>query len=362
MIRVEGLSVRFGPFHLQDISLEVKEGECFVLLGPSGAGKTLLLESILGVRRPERGRVLLDGRDITHRPPEERGIGYVPQDLALFPHLSVKENILFGPKVRRMSKAEVERELERWAEWLNLHPFLHRTDVRTLSGGEKQRVALARALIVRPRILFLDEPFASLDAAIRRELQVQFRSLQRTLGVTFFQVTHDHEEAFLMGDRIGILMEGRLEQVGTPEEIRRRPANLRVARFLLMQNLFEARVERMVGEQMECSLGPLRMLVAAPQALRPGQRVFLGIWPEEVWLAHPDRPLPPARRVNLFLGRVEDILNLGTHQWLQVRVPSPNGIGIGVALSPLAFRSIRPRIGEEVRLQMPPEAFCVFEE
>jgi ABC-type Fe3+/spermidine/putrescine transport system ATPase subunit len=362
MIRVEHLSVRFGTFRLRDIHLEVREGECFVLLGPSGAGKTLLLETIMGLKRPERGRVLLDGRDITRLPPEQRGIGYVPQDLALFPHLSVRENILFGPKVRGLPREEAERELERLATLLNLHPFLERRDVLSLSGGEKQRVALARALIVRPRVLFLDEPFAALDEAIRRELQIQFRTLQRTLGVTLFQVTHLHEEAFLMADRLGILMEGRLEQVGTPEEIHRCPANLRVARFLLMNNLFEARVERWEGRRAVCSLGPLRVEVETERPLQPGQVLRLGIWPEEIWMARTDRPPSAHRQVNLVSGYVEDILNLGTHQRVRVRVPDRHGLPLEVALSHLAFRATRPRIGGSVRLQLPPHAFCIFPE
>ena len=235
MIQAEGLHACFGGFHLQGVDFAVEPGESFFVLGPSGAGKSLLLEALLGIRHPCRGRVLLGGQDVTRAPPEQRQVAYVPQDLALFPHLSVRENLLFGLRARGRQQAEASQRLEHWVNLLDLHGVVDRREVGTLSGGERQRVALARALINDPRVLFLDEPFSALDAALRRRLQIEFRELQKRHEVTVIQVTHDPEEAFLMADRMAILMAGRIEQVGTPAELYNRPANLHVARFLMLQ-------------------------------------------------------------------------------------------------------------------------------
>ena len=207
MIRVESLSARFGDFQLRDITLDVEAGSSLVVLGPSGAGKTLLLETVLGLRRMQQGRVLIDGRDVSSLPPEERGVSYLPQDVALFPHLSVRKNILFGAGARQF-KHDASVELAKLVRLLDIGRLLDRRDVRSLSGGEAQRVALARALVVRPRILLLDECFSSLDVPLRRQLREEFRQLRHSLDVTVALVTHDQEEAFLLGDQVAVLMTG----------------------------------------------------------------------------------------------------------------------------------------------------------
>lgn len=358
MIRVTALSVSFGSFKLEDISLEVPDGSSLAILGPSGAGKTLLLESVLGVKRPERGRVFLDGRDVTYLPAEERGVSYVPQDLALFPHLSVKENILFGLTARgRTSSAN--NELARVTRLLAIDNLLQRCDIRTLSGGEKQRVALARALIVKPKVLFLDESFSALDSYIRRQLQEQLWELKRSLGLTLFQVTHDHEEAFLLGDRIAVVMDGRLEQIGSAEELNARPANLRVARFLLTRNLLAAKYQGERGDYSVVSLGGVELYLAARPS--PGvARCHVGIRPEEVVLIRPGRPLRESQRVNLFRSRVETIVNLGHRQLLKLRVAK--GLSFDCALSPRAAREIKVAEGDEVTVHLRPESVLFFPE
>lgn len=243
MIELRELGLRRGGFSLRGVNLRIAGGECFVLVGPSGAGKTLLIESVLGVSQPDTGQVLVDGRDVTRLPPEQRAFSYVPQDLALFPHLGVRDNIAFA-RQRRVPREEVTRAVREAAGWLGIAHLLERPSVADLSGGEKQRVALARALVAAPRALFLDEPFNSLDAALRLELCRELGDLRRRMGLTTVLVTHDHHEAFVLGDRMAIMLDGRILQVGTPEEVYRRPANVEVARLLLVENLLP--VERAV--------------------------------------------------------------------------------------------------------------------
>jgi len=360
VIRCEGLSLGFGGFRLEGIHLEVEAGESFFLLGPSGAGKTLLLEALLGIRRPEQGRVLLDGRDVTRLPPEARGVAYVPQDLALFPHLSARENVLFGLGARGQVPGDAEDRLERWAELLNLGEVIRRMDVRTLSGGERQRVALARALVTEPRVLFMDEPFSALDASLRRRLQLEFRDLQRRLGLTLVQVTHDPEEAFLMADRMAILMGGRIEQTGLPGEIYNRPANLRVARFLMLQNLYPGRIgaRTQEGYQRVELLGGGISLVATPVDRFPeGSPVVVGIRPEEVILIRPDRPPDTARQRNLLLGVVTGWVDLGHYRLVRLQV---SGLELDSWLNIRAAREYPMEVGVEVWFHIRPWSFCLL--
>ena len=193
MISVRNVTVRFGRFALRDVSLDIKNGDFFLLLGPTGAGKSLLLETILGITRPDQGEIRLNGKNITLLPPEDRQIAYVPQDLGLFPHLSPQDNILFGAKIRRIDERTVKRRLSYLTTQLQLDHIMERPDISTLSGGEKQRVAFARALITKPTVLFLDEPFSALDAYIRRHVQFQLKRLQKAVNLTVFHVTHDQE-------------------------------------------------------------------------------------------------------------------------------------------------------------------------
>ncbi len=235
MIRVEDLSVSVGNFDLREVSLELREGGCLAILGPSGAGKTLLLETAMGARRPDRGHVLIDGRNITDLPPEARRIAYIPQDLALFPHLSVRQNIAFG--LSRSARRTVSDALDRIVTMFNIQHLLDRRDIATLSGGEKQRVALARAMIVQPRVLFLDEPFAALDAATRSDLLRSLRMLRQATGTTIFLVTHDLDEACFLADEVAIMMRGRVTEYGPRDRVFRRPRTIAVARFLNIRNI-----------------------------------------------------------------------------------------------------------------------------
>jgi len=360
VIRVDGLSVSLDGFRLEGIDLRVDPGESFFLLGPSGAGKTLLLETLLGVYRPGGGRVLLDGNDVTELAPEKRGIAYVPQDLALFPHLTVRQNILFGLTARRATGPAAEERLDHWVRLLDLGSVIERKDVRTLSGGELQRVTLARALITEPRVLLMDEPFSALDASLRRRLQLEFRDLQQRLGLTLVQVTHDPEEAFLMADRMAILMGGRIEQTGRPTELYNRPANLRVARFLMLQNLYPARVgartadgyQRLVLEDGSASFEAL-----PAEGFPEGSTAMVGIRPEEVILLRPDRAPDTARHRNVHLGVVESWADLGHYRLVRLRVGK---ISLDAWLNIRAAREYPMEPGAEVWFHIRPWSFCLL--
>ena len=231
MLKLENISKDWKEFKLRGISFEVKRNEYFVVLGHSGAGKTLLLEVIAGIHKPDSGKIYLDNEDITEKPPEKRNIAYMPQNYALFPHLSVYDNIAYGLKVRKVEKVEINRIVHELAEVLGISHLLHRKP-KTLSGGEQQRVALARALAVKPKLLLLDEPFSNLDVATRLKLVEEMKRWHRELGFTAIHVTHSFDEAMALGDRVGIIVKGKIEQVGSCSEVFSKPKSVEIAEFL----------------------------------------------------------------------------------------------------------------------------------
>ncbi|MER3543252.1 MAG: iron ABC transporter ATP-binding protein [Chloroflexota bacterium] len=242
LLEVHHISKAFGSTPvLRDVSLRVAEGETVVLLGASGSGKTTLLRIIAGLETPDSGRVTFDGRDLAGVLVHRRGFGLMFQDLALFPHLNVFDNVAFGLRMAGLSRAEVAARVEEALELVGLSGFAHR-DVHTLSGGERQRVALARSLAPRPRLLMLDEPLGALDRVLRDQLIAELRDILKGVGVTALYVTHDQAEAFVLADRIALLHQGKIEQEGTPEEVYRHPATPFVARFLGLTNLLPGRV------------------------------------------------------------------------------------------------------------------------
>ncbi|MEA1958684.1 MAG: ABC transporter ATP-binding protein [Chloroflexota bacterium] len=241
MIETKKLTVDLGDFVLEQADLSVEKGEYFIILGPTGAGKTVLLEAIAGLHPIKSGEIWIDGADITCLEPEKRGIGFVYQDYVLFSHLSVKENILFGLKRRRRPRDEANRTLDWLVELLGIGHLLDRRP-DTLSGGECQKVSLARALSTNPEVVLLDEPLSALDPQQREGVQKELLSIQRRLGQTFIHVTHDFEEAIALGDRIAVLGDGRILQTGTSEEIFRQPNSEFVARFAMLRNIFTGEV------------------------------------------------------------------------------------------------------------------------
>ncbi len=232
VLRVEGLSAAWGPAPVLDrVSFDVGPGEMFVLLGPNGSGKTTLLRCVVGLERPTGGRVRLDGVDVLGQPVHRRGIGLMLQEAALFPHRTVAENIAYAPLLQHRGRTEVEEEVARQVELVGLTGFEDRRPDQ-LSGGERQRVALARTLAARPRLVLLDEPFAAIDPERKADLRAEFRRVLRAAGISSVLVTHDRPEGLFLGDRVGVLFDGRLERVGPPAAVFEDPGTDRVARFL----------------------------------------------------------------------------------------------------------------------------------
>jgi molybdopterin-binding protein len=356
-VEVRDLEVDLEEFRLCDINLDIADGEYFVVLGPTGAGKTVLLETIAGLHRPPRGRILLAGQDITHAPPERRGIGFVYQDYALFPHLSVAGNIAFGLKLRKMGRGDIEERAAAIGRLLGIEHLLHRRP-KTLSGGEAQRVALARALVVEPRLLLLDEPLSALDPETREALQRELGRIHQELGTTTVHVTHDFEEAVALGDRIAVLREdrvgdvkreGRIVQVGTPEEIFRRPANEFVARFVGVRNVFR-------GEARTAEDGYKLVIVNGVEIAAVTElegSVHASVRPEDIVLSR--QPLLSSAR-NAFGGHIIDISDRGTIVYITVRVP-PDFICM---ITRRSLEEMALREGMEVHVAFKASAVHVF--
>jgi putative spermidine/putrescine transport system ATP-binding protein len=245
-VRFDGVVKRFGDFiAVHGIDLEVREGEFFSMLGPSGSGKTTCLRMIAGFERPTEGRIWLGDRDVAGLPPFEREVNTVFQDYALFPHYTVQENVEYGLRVRKVAKASRAEQAREALRMVQLEGFEDRKPA-ALSGGQRQRVALARALVMRPRVLLLDEPLGALDLKLRQAMQVELKDIQRRVGLTFIYVTHDQEEALTMSDRLAVFSQGRIEQVGTPAEVYERPATDFVAGFVGVSNVLEGEAARAV--------------------------------------------------------------------------------------------------------------------
>jgi molybdate transport system ATP-binding protein len=279
VIKVSRLTVRLGDFSLRDVSLDVDPGEYFIIVGPTGSGKTVLLETIAGLHPPADGEISVDGRNITRLPPEKRGLGVVFQDQVLFPHLSVRENVAFGLKSTGRRGRDISPAVDEMARLMDIDRLLPRKPAG-LSGGERQRVALARALVTRPRVLLLDEPLSALDPEARERMQRELALIHRRLKVTTIHVTHDFEEALSLGDRVAVLNQGRVAQVGTPDDIMRRPSSEFVAGFALSRNLFRGEAVG-DGDSAVVDIGGWR--IRADTALRGA--VHVSIRPEDIFVS-----------------------------------------------------------------------------
>lgn len=295
-IAVEGVTVRFGDsLALSSVSLSLEPGELMLLLGPSGCGKSTLLRTIAGFVVPEAGRVLFDGAEVTRVPPHQRQIGMVFQSFALFPHLSVGENVAFGLREQKRPAPEIQERVQRALSDVKMGGFAGRR-VDQLSGGEQQRVALARALVTRPRCLLLDEPLSNLDAGLRHSMREEIRRVCKEHGLTTLYVTHDQKEALAIADRIAVMKAGKLEQLGSPWDVYRAPRSRSVATFLGETNLLHARVLSRDGETLRVKAGELELSASGRPGFEPGAQVLLSIRPECVRVSV-TRPSDAAFRV-----------------------------------------------------------------
>lgn len=302
-LRLINLSKKFGKTAaVQDLNLEIQDGEIMTLLGPSGCGKTTTLRCIAGLLKPDEGEIYLGEKSMTDLPPERRGIGLVFQNYALWPHMTVYGNLAFGLQLRGVPKEEIRKRIGEALALVRLSGLEERYP-RQLSGGQQQRVALARALVIEPGVLLLDEPLSNLDAQLREEMRFEIRELQKKLGITAVYVTHDQAEALVLSDRIAILHEGRLVQVGSPEEIYNRPGNKFVAGFIGLTSFLEGFIARFdEGYAVVKTEDNLEIRVRSAE-LPVGQKVTLAIRPEHIRLL-PDETAVKPSDVNLFEGTV----------------------------------------------------------
>jgi putative spermidine/putrescine transport system ATP-binding protein len=341
-LALDGLVKRYGSFTaLQRTDLTIPHGQFVCLLGPSGCGKTTLLRMVAGLDSPTEGRIRLDGTDITHKPAHQRNFGMVFQSLALFPHLTVGENIAYPLRIRGVPKADQGREVERLLALVRLPGVADRA-VSQLSGGQRQRIAIARALALSPKLFLLDEPLSALDAKLREAMQIELKLLQERLGITTIVVTHDQREAMTMADLVVVMSQGRVRQAASPIEVYRRPADSFVADFIGMTNLLRGHVS---GGALAVEGGALAL-----PGLPPSGEATISVRPEELRV-HLDAAGP-----NRLPGTVSFVRDLGSHVELRIDVAGREMI---VVATPQDRPDVEP--GQLVGVELPPASCVVLE-
>jgi spermidine/putrescine transport system ATP-binding protein len=352
-VQLVDLVKRFGDFTaVAGVNLDMPSGEFFSLLGPSGCGKTTSLRMIAGFERPTEGQILLDGVDMAQTPPHKRNVNTVFQNYALFPHLTVEENVAFGLKYQKASKEESRDRVGKALELVQMSAFTKRRP-NQLSGGQQQRVALARALILNPKVLLLDEPLGALDAKLRKRLQIELKALQEEVGITFIYVTHDQEEALTMSDRIAVMSQGTVEQVGRPKEIYEAPATAYVADFLGVSNLMDAKAAGVGDGGCKVTVGEFSLIAGQGDADTAGD-CKVTIRPERVTIEPQgttgENRVPAMVERTVYVGSVlQVILHLATGQTIQAWTPNTGG-------------GDPQRSGEAITVHFPREALRVLPE
>ncbi|NCC50332.1 MAG: ABC transporter ATP-binding protein [Spartobacteria bacterium] len=320
-LEFDDITKAFGSLRAVDcVSLSIRKGEFFSLLGPSGCGKTTLLRMLAGFEQPDKGRVILDGQDITDIPPNRRKVNTIFQSYALFPHLNVRENIAFGLRVAKRPRKEVDAEVDRMLALIQMEEHAEKKP-SLISGGQKQRVAIARALINKPRVLLLDEPLAALDLKLRQRMLIELDLIHDEVGITFLYVTHDQGEAMSLSDRIAVMNNGRIEQIGTPAEIYEMPRSSFVAAFIGDTNFFEGQVAELIDtEYSRLTIDGFPDVVCFnDRKMNTGNLVYVSIRPEKFRISR-EQP-QGGGRVNQVRGVVEDVIYLGaqTKYWVRVQ-------------------------------------------
>jgi iron(III) transport system ATP-binding protein len=349
-VTVKNIFKSFGKTAvLREVDLVIEPGELFFLLGPSGCGKTTLLRIITGFENPDKGQVFFDDRDVTNLPPQKRNTSMVFQNYALWPHLTVRQNIAFGLENRHVPTGEMETRIKDVLKLVRMEEYENRLP-NQLSGGQQQRIALARALVVNPQLVLLDEPLSNLDARLRAEMRIELLRLHRATGITTIYVTHDQEEALSMADRIGFMDEGRLIQVGTARELFNYPKNIKTGRFLGNANLVKGTVKSISKESIEVET-PLGVLMA---------KTVSGTTPDKNALVHcffrPDAMVQGSTALNCINGKVVSSLYSGSREHLYLEYN-------GIQFQALAVSGDRPAIaGSEMSFTIAPEQIRILEE
>jgi spermidine/putrescine transport system ATP-binding protein len=359
-VRLDRVSKQFGDLvAVREMELDIARSEFFTMLGPSGCGKTTTLRMVAGFEQPTAGRVLIDGQDVAGLPSYRRPTNTVFQSYALFPHLSVRENVAFGLRRKKVPKAEIADRVESELERVGLAAEINRKP-NQLSGGQQQRVALARALVNLPKVLLLDEPLGALDLKLRKGLQVELKRIQRDVGITFVYVTHDQEEALTMSDRIAVMSNGVIEQVDTPETVYERPSTTFVAGFIGVSNLMPGQVTQANGGRGTIRLDTGLEVEVAIDGMTAGERCHAVVRPEKLDIGHASEQasdgLPSVD------GVVESSVYLGTSTQIVVRIPGEVSMTVLVPNASEAERARLPGGGAAVRLCWAPEHMHVVRE
>jgi ABC-type Fe3+/spermidine/putrescine transport system ATPase subunit len=396
MIRIEGLTIVFESFKIEDLHIQIDDEEFHFLLGPTGSGKTLILESIMGLFKPKQGKIWIGDREVQNLPPEQREISYVPQDLALFPHLKVRENILFGIRARNHDPKVYEKYIDSLIDVMRIGHLLERYPAN-LSGGEKKRVALLRALAPKPKLLLLDEPLSGLDPSIKAEIQHLLKILHSSFHPTTLCVTHDFEEAYFLGDGITICIDGRVEQVGKRDDVFLRPRSRKVAQFLGAKNLYRAKILRKEETFRRVILGvnPVRnssgalnpagiILKSNPAAeqrgiisngvnglqfsvpmnlpqdkMEVGDEVDLFIRPEEVMIIREGKPVKDFLKQNIFEGKILDTIDRGRYHMVYFET-TEGKIRFEISIPNYAFRNLNLSIGKTIKVALREESLWMM--
>ncbi len=363
MIEFRSISAAAGSFRLDSISLKIPRGDCHVIVGPTGAGKTFLLETLIGLRSPESGTILLEGREITGFPPHKRQIAFVPQDTCLFPTMTVRDNILYGVRANGIEPTEVAPFLEHLVEFLRIGQLLDRWP-QNLSGGEKQRVALARALVTKPVLLVLDEPFSAIDHSFREEIRRLLKSLLEEFRMTTLIVTHDHDEAFFLGNHISIMMDGRILQSGSRDDIYSYPRSFAAASFFGIKNVFPGKVLEITDTGVVLLWESVHQTVSVPCRCRhkyaAGQSVHFGIRPEAVYIMRADKR--QEEKKNVFPGIITKIFLRGKMHTLLVEIGFETKIQIEIDIHDAAVRKMGLQEQMEIRISLEPKWIFLISE
>ena len=353
-VELEDVSYALGMTEiLRNVSLTIAEGECLALLGPSGCGKTTTLRCIAGFVVPTHGNVRIGGKSVVTLRPNQRNVGLVFQDYALFPHMSVRQNIAYGLERRKVGKAELAKRVDEMVAITHLDGLEERRPDQ-LSGGQRQRVALARALVIEPDVLLLDEPLGALDRLLRQQMQVELKRIQRDFGITTVFVTHDQEEALSLADRIAVMFDGRIVETGSPEQLYHTPQQRGVMSFLGTSNIWQAKVVAADGPYLELSRGDIRVRVAAETQLPKGAAAQVGIRPEHIRISAE----PPEGAVNIVSGRIETTVYKGAH--VEIYVGTATGIEFLARQPAVSTESGAARVGDPVYLSFEPENVLLF--
>jgi ABC-type Fe3+/spermidine/putrescine transport system ATPase subunit len=344
MIDIKDLHIRLGGFSLRKVNVTIDTGEYFVILGPTGCGKTVLIECLAGIRKPDAGEIWIDGRNVTDTYPEERHIGYLPQDFALFPTMSVKENIAFGLKARKKEAAQVQETVEKLSESLGIADLLSRR-IQGLSGGERQRVALARALATEPKVVFLDEPLSALDENTREKLAAELRNIHDRFKTTFVHISHNFEEVAQVADRVALMNSGCVEQIGTVDELLKYPVSRYAAEFTRAKNIFE-------GNSAAGDNGSAIVAIGNAVSLRAhgshAGKVLVTIRPESICISEKPFETPE----NAFKGRCVSVSNRGIFMRFDIDI----GIIVSIYSTDHSFEEGLRKNNGTIYVRIPPDS------